>query len=218
MCNGICIPTYIPCNNTCLDNVLWRTNRREQLFGPVQCQDFENKNRIPEENKIFLKTVLEFHGYCLPGTLSCNGTCSIDERRPYKSSLTRRGEECVEACHRVREWPCNATCIDNEKPCNDSCKPTHFRCKNGKCIKRFKLCDGDEDCEDADDESDCPTNCPPKYEYDFSDRIIIDDFGKKLCKSVDYRGTSLCGNDCIELDQINDQENDCTDGSDENIF
>ena len=61
MCNGVCIPAYIPCNNTCLDNVLWRTNRRVQLFGPVQCQAFENNNIIPEENKIFLMSVLDFH-------------------------------------------------------------------------------------------------------------------------------------------------------------
>ena len=23
--------------------------------------------------------------------------------------------ECVEACHRYREWPCNGTCIDDDE-------------------------------------------------------------------------------------------------------
>ena len=160
-------------------------------------------------------SVFDFHGYCLPGTLSCNGTCSIDVRRPYKSSFKMRGIECVEpSCHTLREWPCNGACIDNNKPCNKTCKSSHFRCKSGKCIRKYKLCDGDEDCEDADDESDCPSNCPPKHEYDFSERIIIGDCGKKLCKSVDCKGKLLCGNDDIEMDQSNNQENDCIDEED----
>ena len=78
MCNGICIPTFVPCNNTCLENVLWRTNRREQLFGPIICQD---------SGYAIIKPLVERHlgnleGLCLFGYQQCNGTCIIDPRRP----------------------------------------------------------------------------------------------------------------------------------------
>ena len=42
MCNGTCIPLIIPCNNICFENVLWRTNRREALFGPVVCEEIDS--------------------------------------------------------------------------------------------------------------------------------------------------------------------------------
>ena len=71
MCNGICIPYYIPCNNTCLDNVLLRSDRKEELFGPFQCQDFEDR-KIVKDNLMFLKSVLDFQGFCLPGFEPCN--------------------------------------------------------------------------------------------------------------------------------------------------
>ena len=37
MCNGVCIPAIIPCNNTCLDEVEWTHNKIEKLFGPASC-------------------------------------------------------------------------------------------------------------------------------------------------------------------------------------
>ena len=238
MCNGICIPAYIPCNNTCPDNILWRTNRREELFGPVQCQDFEETGQLrelwlKEENVLFLKTLMDFQGFCLPGTMVCNETCSIDPRRALMRA--RAGPvkfECVEACHRTREWPCNGTCIEDDEPCGDSCRFDHFRCNNGKCIEKYKVCDGDNeswnDCEDGEDEEDCPDNCTPKSDYDFSnDRILFDENGIKICKTdlmksiaqESCEGKILCDEDriCIELYKINNGENDCEDGLDENV-
>ena len=228
MCNGICIPVYIPCNNTCLDNILWRTNRREELFGPVQCQDFK-KEYFSEDRIWFLKNFIEFQGYCLPGGMLCNGTCSIDPRRPLKSDR-RRGEECVEACHKTREWPCNGTCIDQDKACGNSCKFNHFRCKSGKCLKNYYVCDGDDrswnDCEDGEDEKDCPDNCFPKDDSDFSERILIDVNGTKVCKAElkkaeeDCSGKIFCDENkvCIALHKINNGERDCKDGSDEEVI
>ena len=43
MCNGLCIPALIPCNNTCLSKVEWpsthytSTYSSEKLFGPATC-------------------------------------------------------------------------------------------------------------------------------------------------------------------------------------
>ena len=230
MCNGICIPVFVPCNNTCLDNILWRTNRREELFGPVKCQDFEEKARLREDNVLFLKSILDFQGFCLPGSVICNGTCLIDPRRPLvKAQRGRDDFECVEACHRIREWPCNGTCIEKDKPCGNSCRFDHFRCKGGKCIAKHNVCDSDNknwnDCDDGEDEEDCPANCKPKSDYDFSDRILVDGNGTKSCKSdmptqESCEGKILCDEDkvCIELHRINNGEIDCEDGSDENII
>ena len=44
LCNGLCIPSFVPCNGKCLDTVLWRTNRRSKLFGPVNC--LENSRNV----------------------------------------------------------------------------------------------------------------------------------------------------------------------------
>ena len=90
MCNGICIPVYIPCNQTCLDNVLWKTNRGEKLFGPIQCKEME-ANRQTE----LLKSFINFEGFCLPGSMPCNGTCSIDPRKPLKSIGRRGTKMCI---------------------------------------------------------------------------------------------------------------------------
>lgn len=83
MCNGRCIPAFIPCNNTCLDSVLWRTNRRENLFGPIACKDFDlNIERSSGLNKTLVKQIFGNDGYCLSGSQKCNDTCIIDPKRP----------------------------------------------------------------------------------------------------------------------------------------
>ena len=222
MCNGICIPVFIPCNHTCLDNVLWRTNRREELFGPIQCKEIEDNEQT--ENILLLKSFINFEGFCLPGSMQCNGTCSIDPRRPLKSnrfmSDVRRGEDCVEACHRTREWPCNGTCIEKYKPCGDTCSSNHFRCKSGKCINNYQVCGTWNDCEDGEDEENCPANCGPSS-------IVINGNGTKICKADkktvkkdSCEGKFLCDNGtvCVNLYKINDGEVDCDDGSDENMI
>uniref|UniRef100_A0A665UZW2 Heparan sulfate proteoglycan 2 n=1 Tax=Echeneis naucrates TaxID=173247 RepID=A0A665UZW2_ECHNA len=36
------------------------------------------------------------------------------------------------------------------------CEPNEFKCKNGRCALKLWRCDGDNDCEDNSDETDCP--------------------------------------------------------------
>ena len=108
MCNGLCIPAIIPCNNTCLDQVEWREGAYEKLFGPVTCygsiwsypdsRDFWAKSLPPD----LLSKVRNMIGHtdsslglCLPGSIGCNGTCILDPERPYVSKRGRIGEiEC----------------------------------------------------------------------------------------------------------------------------
>lgn len=35
------------------------------------------------------------------------------------------------------------------------CEPNEFKCKNGRCALKLWRCDGDNDCEDNSDETDC---------------------------------------------------------------
>lgn len=35
------------------------------------------------------------------------------------------------------------------------CEPNEFKCKNGRCALKLWRCDGDNDCEDSSDETDC---------------------------------------------------------------
>ena len=97
MCNGLCIPAIIPCNNKCLNRVEYVEGKSERLFGPVTChgsirlspdsRDFWTKSLQPDA----LAKVQEIIGHsdsdlgvCLPGSIPCNETCILDPDRPVK--------------------------------------------------------------------------------------------------------------------------------------
>ena len=64
--------------------------------------------------------------------------------------------------------------------CGNDCKSTHWQCKSGKCIYKSWICDGKAECEDGEDEIDCPIDCPMNSLY--KDNIEIDENGQKICK------------------------------------
>ena len=89
LCNGICIPAFLPCNNTCSDNVFPGTYMWQPLFGPVKCNEFGSsvssfyKWKLNTSDTVLLKDLIDFNGeVCLPGSHTCNGTCSLDPKRP----------------------------------------------------------------------------------------------------------------------------------------
>lgn len=49
------------------------------------------------------------------------------------------------------------------------CEPNEFKCKNGRCALKLWRCDGDNDCEDHSDETDC-------REYKYFATVVKDIF------------------------------------------
>uniref|UniRef100_A0A669CHP6 Heparan sulfate proteoglycan 2 n=1 Tax=Oreochromis niloticus TaxID=8128 RepID=A0A669CHP6_ORENI len=76
------------------------------------------------------------------------------------------------------------------------CEPNEFKCKNGRCALKLWRCDGDNDCEDNSDETDCPSKGP-------DDRCAPEQF------------ECLSDNKCIPASYQCDEEPDCEDRSDE---
>ena len=224
ICDGMCIPAFIPCNHSCYDNVLVSTNRREELYGPLNCSEID-KN-IPDSNKIYLQDLIDFNGYCVPGLLPCNESCTVDSRRPL---LEQR--KCVEVCGSTRERPCNGRCIKNDEVCNNTCGPQYLFC-SGNCIYKKFVCNGYLDCPNGEDEMECPENCSIgldsslTWERKYS-IIELDQNGHKYCPQdkVFQENTFSCNNKmkcdngtkCVPLHKINDGVEDCNDGMDEDV-
>ncbi|KAM3968767.1 basement membrane-specific heparan sulfate proteoglycan core protein isoform 3-T3 [Aphomia sociella] len=73
-----------------------------------------------------------------------------------------------------------------------SCRPTDATCRNGQCISKASVCDGNRDCSDGSDEDNC-------VEHGF-------------CEPNQFQCTNR---KCVLKSWVCDSENDCDDGSDE---
>ena len=114
LCNGLCIPTIIPCNNTCQDQVVWSNQYRrryEDLYGPVTCNGATwwnpfssdiwtnalQPDALAKVRDIIGQMDYDF-GVCLTGNMGCNGTCILDPDRPYAYHMINGEITCSEYC------------------------------------------------------------------------------------------------------------------------
>jgi len=239
MCNGQCIPVYIPCNNTCIDNVTWDTNRKAELFGPIKCTQIATTRlppsydpfALPEEKFLYIKHYLsKYHNssWCLPGYTPCNESCIVDPRMSLlQEKKFPRRMECEVVCdHRNRQWACGDKCISSEESCHGECREGYWKCKStNECIRTSVVCDGysSMDCKDGSDEEECP-NCGENGTM-FCDGVLVCHNSSIPCKGQclkrksyfkklnvfdqDY-SSRVCGDYCLANEiPCNDQ---CSDG------
>ncbi|XP_076313100.1 LDL receptor protein 1 isoform X3 [Tachypleus tridentatus] len=125
---------------------------------------------------------------------------------------------------------------DEHENCDyPACQETEFHCDNNRCIPRFYICDGDDDCGDTSDERDCDESCNSTYSfqcvtsgqclninlrcngiYDCVDGSDEDECPIPAIPHQCEENEFQCNNgECVQAVWECDGKNDCVDGSDE---
>lgn len=93
-------------------------------------------------------------GECIPRDYICDGErdCSdgSDEFRCGGSTGSFRSASHAAATHSPHR-----RFFRRRAGTPSPCEPNEFKCKNGRCALKLWRCDGDNDCEDNSDETDC---------------------------------------------------------------
>ncbi|XP_029286159.1 low-density lipoprotein receptor-like [Cottoperca gobio] len=107
-----------------------------------------------------------------------------------------------------------------------------FRCSDGSCIQRTRVCDAHKDCEDGSDEHRCGYLWCKKDEFACRSRRCIsphfrcngvDDCGdasdEAFCQNCSTPGSFSCGpsDTCLPRNKLCDGRTDCKDGRDESL-
>lgn len=104
----------------------------------------------PKKNgKVDISNWQGLHYQCVPEL-----PCYQDPPPPQSS------QEPGQRTHRYLSFnSCLCTCSSDTA--ERKCDPSMFQCENGECILAGWRCDGDSDCFDVTDESNCTRKCPP---------------------------------------------------------
>lgn len=149
--------------------------------------------------------------------LTNNGGCS------YMCLTSPRGRTCICPSELILDYD-NMTCVEKQ------CKEGDFKCLDGRCLSSNLRCNGNKDCNDGSDETDCGQTCLKEDFQCKNGKCILktwqcdgrndcgDNSDEENCSEITSCGNDLVRcpeGDCIALIWRCDGENDCPDGFDE---
>merc|ERR1719244_427376 len=188
--DGTCGDSFHVCNDQCI----WRN---------ISCN-----GKCPPPRKVdFWDTADDYvdcNGKCINPRDQCEGKCN-DERNnfPCPNSTT----QCMEKAGLCDGFPdCSSGGDESEEYCNKcpgmfnctECLHSHpFQCKKEqKCLKAELFCNGNKDCIDGSDETDCD-ECPGLYNcwgtYICKNDMCVPKSGRSSC----YEQMQMCDGKCI---------------------
>ena len=153
-----------------------------------------------------------------PGTVNCRDVYRDDPQSQCETAC-----KLAAPCDELRTLACTLSTTGETAACLEGCSSTYgFTCVDGSGIlPMWQRCDTWEDCDDASDETGCPTYDCPDGSYTILETEVCDGF-VDCDDETDEMGcppfpTFRCHDGAFDIPRgwLCDAEADCPDGSDE---
>ncbi|GAB1604843.1 atrial natriuretic peptide-converting enzyme-like isoform X2 [Argonauta hians] len=138
-------------------------------------------------------------GECIPGESYCDGHALCQDRSDEPHNCTCNPKWHIEcANHRclAKSYKCDGInqCGDFSDEVNCTCFGSDYKCKNGMCLPIMKVCNGQPDCADGDDESSDCTCREGQFRCDSGQCVLATDRCNGLQNCLDQSDEMNC--DC----------------------